>query len=288
MDKTRGYVVLAQNTTDVDYIELAYALAMSIKLTQSSVNKVCLITDQEVEFKHIEAFDDIVRINEDDTDPDSDWRINNKWMYYDLSPYDQSMILDVDMIFCSDVSHWWDACAGYDMVPTMNVRTYRDDKVISTFYRNAFRLNKLQNVYTGAYYFEKCDSSEQFFKLVKELFRNWKSVYQTVLPLHTPPNVSADVIYAIAWDIMGRVAPDIGLSFVHMKFAVQGWQNVNPNTDVDWTEVIMHYSSDDGRIVIGNWLQTGIFHYVQKDYIHQNDYMNRLEERYGVFLLQSK
>ena len=274
MDSSRGYLVIAQNTDDVDYVELAYALAMSIKLTQTVVTNICIITDTKLSDKYEAVFDDVVYLNEDDTAKDSEWRIENKWQYYKLSPYDKSMILDVDMIFCSDVSHWWDDCEGHDMVPTLNVNTYRNEQVSSTYYRETFRLNTLQNIYTGAYYFEKNERTEKFFELIKDLFKNWKDVYQVYLPHATPEFVSADVIYAIAWDLFySKKAPDLFLTFTHMKSMVQHWQRLHNTTTVQWTDYIMWYASDDGSIYIGNWLQSGILHYVQKDFIYQNNYL---------------
>jgi nucleotide sugar dehydrogenase len=45
---SKGFVILAQNTSDVDYVRQAYALALSIKNTQKTVSAVSLITNDVV------------------------------------------------------------------------------------------------------------------------------------------------------------------------------------------------------------------------------------------------
>ena len=43
MDK--GYIVIAQNNDTTDYLEQAYALALNLKLTQSTVNNLTVCVD---------------------------------------------------------------------------------------------------------------------------------------------------------------------------------------------------------------------------------------------------
>ena len=56
---SNGYIIIAQNT-DVDYLRMAYALALSIKATQHE-NSVCLCVDDKtndsLEQKHFDVFD---------------------------------------------------------------------------------------------------------------------------------------------------------------------------------------------------------------------------------------
>jgi len=50
---TKGYVVLAQNTDTIDYIRQAYALALSLKLSQQTVSNISIITDDIVPEEYI-------------------------------------------------------------------------------------------------------------------------------------------------------------------------------------------------------------------------------------------
>ena len=68
--------------------------------------------------------------------------------------HDETVILDTDMIFPTDVSYWWDIMAERDVWATTKVRTYRGEVVTSNFYRKYFVANDLPNVYTAFFYFK--------------------------------------------------------------------------------------------------------------------------------------
>ena len=53
-----NFTILAQNNND-DYVKQAYLCALSIKSTNSN-SKVCLITNEKVNEKYKQVFDDIV------------------------------------------------------------------------------------------------------------------------------------------------------------------------------------------------------------------------------------
>ena len=97
---TKGYVVLAQNSKDDDYARMAYALALSIQNSQTEVKNVTLVTDiKKLPKKYKVVFDKIVDIPWLDNAAKSKWKIENKWKYIHASPYDETVILDADMLF---------------------------------------------------------------------------------------------------------------------------------------------------------------------------------------------
>jgi len=51
MTTSKGYIVIAQNTGTVDYLQQAYALALNLKLTQSTVNNLTVCVDAETKKK---------------------------------------------------------------------------------------------------------------------------------------------------------------------------------------------------------------------------------------------
>ena len=54
---SRGYIVIAQNSGDTDYLRMAYALALSLKATQSTVSNltVCVDNKTKVPKKYLEV-----------------------------------------------------------------------------------------------------------------------------------------------------------------------------------------------------------------------------------------
>ena len=43
---SKGYIAIAQNNEEHDYLKLAYAMALSIKATQKE-NKICICVDEQ-------------------------------------------------------------------------------------------------------------------------------------------------------------------------------------------------------------------------------------------------
>lgn len=280
---SRGYLVLAQRTKKDDYLRLAYALALSIKNSQSKVNNVCLATDvplSKIPDKYKEVFDEIVPIPWTDHAAGSKWKIENKWKYYYMSPYDETIILDADMLFPEDISHWWDILSQKDIWITDKPRTFRGDVITSTKYRDAFVSNKLPNVYTAFMYFKKCELASELFKLVEIIFNNWEKFYYEFMDENRPKHLSGDVAYALAIQLLGIEHECFGNldslpTFVHMKSQLQGLGEgmITEN----WIENIPTYFGTDGRFKIGGFQQVYPFHYHIKDWL--TDEMIEILER---------
>jgi hypothetical protein len=257
---TKGYLVMAQGA---QYAQQAEALARSISLSQSGVSRLSVITDQEVDAS---LFDRVISLPID-LAPNAKWKIENRVQFYDLTPYDETVILDSDMLFLSDVSHWWSYLGNYQLFLTNKVKTYRGEWVSEDNpYRKAFTVNKMPNVYSAFTYFKKTELTAEFFALVKQIVLNWDTWIYRYTPDHIQKFPSIDLAMAMAvsiMDIENEVTSKQAFpTFTHMKSRIQGWKN---NTD-DWNTYIGIYSSD-GKIKLGPYEQTGILHYVKKDFI---------------------
>lgn len=283
---SRGYLILAQNSGDSDYVRMAYALALSIKNTQSTENKVALATDSDVPAKYRRAFDHIVDIPWHDSAVDSNWKIDNKWKYYYMTPFDETVILDADMIFTEDISYWWDIMTEKEMWITGNPRTFRGDIITSTKYRATFVANDLPNVYTAFMYFKKTKAVGEFFYLLNIIFDNWQRFFYDYLDETRPKALSGDVAYALAVKILDMenecFCKDTSIpSFVHMKAFVQ---NVDEKyLTEDWTECLPTYFSTTGKLKIGNYEQRLPFHYQIKTWLTP-EIVSILEERAKLWL----
>ena len=285
----RGYIVIAQNNSTVDYLQQAYALALNLKLTQSTVYNLTVCVDantkKKITSKHKEVFDNIVDIPWTDDAVDEDWKINNKWKYYYMSPYDETVILDTDMIFPFDVSYWWDIMSDQDVWATTNVRTYRGEIVTSNFYRKNFVANNLPNVYTAFFYFKKSELASELFAMIEIVFQHWQRFFYKYMPAGKPDWLSGDVAFALAMQLLGiehlctrnnlKHAP----TFVHMKSHIQ---NI-PDTRVSetWTETLPTYYKKYNDFKIGNFQQTYPFHYVEKDWM-TDSMIKQMEQDFGI------
>jgi len=276
---TKGYLILAQNSDSNDYVRMAYVLALSIKLSQDKVNSVCLVTDvvDSVPYHYREAFDHIIEIPWYDDALKSEWKIENRWKIYHVTPYDETILLDADMLFLTNIDNRWKYFTeNYDLFIASNVSTYRNEIVTENYYRKTFIDNNLPNTYSAFTYFKKSKLAEEFWTLVEIIVKNWKEFYDKFLLNSKPKHLSIDVVFALAikiLDIEESVTTKFDYPiFVHMKSRIQNWYTVTDN----WMDYGGVYLTKQGSLKISNYQQTGIFHYTEKDFL--NDYVEYVYE----------
>ena len=276
---TKGYLILAQNSDSNDYVKMAYVLALSIKISQKEVRSVSLVTDiiDAVPDHYKEVFDHIIEIPWYDDALTSEWKIENRWKIYHITPYDETVLLDADMLFLTNVDNWWRYLnQNFDLFITSNVMTYRNELVTGDYYRKVFVENNLPNTYSAFTYFKKSQLAEEFWTLVEIIAKNWQEFYNRFLIKSKPKHLSMDVVFALAikiLDIEDQITTTLGYpTFVHMKSRVQNWYTV---TD-DWMDYGGLYLNKNGSLKISNYQQTGIFHYTEKKFL--NDYVEYVYE----------
>jgi hypothetical protein len=280
---SRGYLVLAQNNSTVDYIRQAYALALSIKNTQTSIRNISICVENKtlVPEKYRKVFHNIIEIPWGDAAEGFEWKIHNKWKYYYMSPYDETVALDTDMLFTTDISHWWEFMAKFDILFTTQVLTYRGELSTGTAYRELFENNDLPNIYTGFFYFQKTKKSAEMFRMVDIIFHNYEFFTTKFLVSKNKPRLSGDVAYALAAKLLGNYSVETTAyrypTFVHMKSLMQ---NVSPKylTD-DWPTHFRSYVHENGNIQINNYIQKHPFHYHKDEWL-TDDIVGVLENNY--------
>ena len=60
-----------------------------------------LVTDKEVDEKIAFVFDKVIVMKHDQA-KNSEWKIENRWKAFNLSPYEQTLIIDTDIVICDD------------------------------------------------------------------------------------------------------------------------------------------------------------------------------------------
>ena len=100
---------------------------------------------------------------------------------------------------------------------------------------------------------------------------NWETFYeQQLIAASRPKHMSIDVRAAIVARILDcedTITNNITKfpSFTHMKPYCQGWNKVQTN----WQDQVGVYICKDGSLKIGNYLQTGVLHYTEKDFLEK-------------------
>lgn len=269
-----GYLIFVATHPDIDYLKLAYALALSIKNTQKpGYDKVALVINDRSAVSAVTSpwvFDKIIEW------PEQKFWDGRSWMD-EITPWEHTVCLDADMLFLRDYSHWIDYFVENTQVYVANrAFTFRGEVVTSDAYRRAFTKNELPNLYSMWTFFKK-DSGKEFFELAREIFINPQEFKNLYLSNHVPKVIGTDEAFALAaklLDIDSVIAYPLDFPrLVHLKPRVQNW----PWDAERVTDQAGFYLKVDGSLKIGNYQQTDIVHYVEKDII-TDELVSMLEE----------
>ena len=80
--------------------------------------------------EYLKAFDHVITIPWKDHAEKSQWKIDNKWKYFWMTPFDETVILDTDMIFTADISYWWDILVTKDVWFTTAPKTFKNELIV--------------------------------------------------------------------------------------------------------------------------------------------------------------
>lgn len=185
---SRGVVLYAVNNERINYIWLA-VLAAKFVYKNMPNTKVSLITDQmsfdtETRFKLNDIFDQVIISNSEqsaftntrvyrDTAYHSvaaKFKNENRVNAYELSPYDETLLIDVDYFICNNaLSHVW----GSD--EDIMINKHATDLFHEQIAGNEKRINPLgiPMYWATVIYFRKSHAAETMFKLADVIKQNW-------------------------------------------------------------------------------------------------------------------
>jgi hypothetical protein len=271
-----GYLIIVSTSDKVDYLELAYGLALSIKHTQKpGYDQVALVIDDIESVKELNSswvFDHVI-----EWDKESFWD-GRSWMDA-VTPFDNTVCLDADMLFLRDYSHWIDYFVGNtELYVTNKSYNYRGEIVNSDEYRRAFTKNNLPNLYSFYTFFKKdSELAKEFFTLGRYIIKHPTEFSNVFLSEYRPKIVGTDEAFALSarlLDIQDEISYELEFPrVVHMKPALQNW----PWPATAWSDHIGFYLNRKGQLKLGNYQQHDIVHYVEKDKINK-EMINILEE----------
>jgi hypothetical protein len=197
----------------------------------------------------------------------------------ELTPFDNTVCLDVDMLFTRDYSHWVEYFINNCELYVANKSyTYRGEIISDKSYRKTFIKNDLPNLYSFYTFFKKNSIlATQFFELGRQIIKNPTEFSNIFLSEYKPKVVGTDEAFALSakiLDIQDQIAYSLEFPcVVHMKPMVQNW----PWPADSWSDHVGFYLNKKGCLKIGNYQQHNIVHYVEKDKI-TDEAINILEE----------
>ena len=191
LEESKGCVLFAYNTNEVDYVSIADANA---KLITKNINlPVTLVTDLETIPKF--NYDKIIRI-ENNLDnfrtfgqTKQTWRNGGRSQAYDLSPYDLTLILDSDyLILDNSLTKLFDQNFDY----RLQYNSYSD---AGPLYNTMGTGYSLPFVWATCVLFRKAPETKLYFDLIKRIERNY-AYYKTLF--HARGTFRNDYVFAIA------------------------------------------------------------------------------------------
>lgn len=190
---SKGILVFARNNSQVDYVKQAYFLALRAR--EYLDLPVSIVTDAGDYLDNFpDVFDKVIPSpsnNEQNlkryhdgtlTQKQLEFKNDDRVYAYELSPYDETLMLDTDIVIgdskylhCFEQAH--------------NFLIYKDAYDLAGF-RDYSEFSHLHDAGVDFYwatcvFFRKSDSNEIFFNLLKHIQDNWYH-YRTIFQIRTP------------------------------------------------------------------------------------------------------
>lgn len=204
---SKGVLLFAQNNPDIDYVQMAIFAADRIKKFLNV--SITLATDNRDYIERtypekINVFEHIIDVNSSYVQKKQfyDGSITNKvlpWKNftradaYDISPYDETLIMDVDYILNSDnLNQVWNLESDLAIYKTgYDLAQWRDT---SSF--EYFNQYTIPFYWATVFYFKKTSLAKSFFKIVQHIRYNW--AYYRLLYAIGPSSYRNDYAFSIA------------------------------------------------------------------------------------------
>lgn len=262
----QGFLTIAQNNDTTDYLRMAYAQAMSIKLTMPGSKYAVLVdsaTLAKVTDQHRQVFDYVIELPVDDA-VNQQWKLANEWQVCGLTPFKETIKLESDILFTRSIDHWWTMFRLRNIVISLGCKDYQENSGTSRRYRRVFDDNSLPDVYTGLMYFRYSNEAYEFFEIVKACYRHW-DVVSAQLKNYRDDQPTTDLVFAVAANHMGIETCTLPsadwINFTHMKNAMNEWPESTP-----WPELVLT-ELDTPMIRVANRNQYSPWHYQNKDWL---------------------
>lgn len=200
---TQGLLYYAFNNAEINYVKLA---EISAKFATEKLNKpATLVTDKKPRRRKNSPWDQVIVV--DNTDPTKrtfkngreykkvlDWHNGNRYTAYDVSPYDETILLDADyMVLTDQLNMCWNSLSPI-MINSQSkfIDGETNEKRISW--------SGPDLLWATVVYFRKCEQTKTFFDLVsviKENYQYYRRIYNIATGMYRN-----DYAFAIANHIM--------------------------------------------------------------------------------------
>lgn len=268
-EKSKGVLLFAFNNNDNDYVKLT---KQTIKLLRHNLKlPVTIVTGLEevIDFE----VDRVIRVEPeagntrfDSTKTRVQWLNFGRYYAYDLSPYDETLLLDTDyLVFDQDLLKYFDLEWDY-LIPNRNIYLGKSEA------RETMGLYSLPFLWATIIFFRKTPRAKMLFDLVGRIQRNYnyyKHLYNT-----TVSNYRNDYAFAIADYVINGYTTDPETKLPRLM--------ISADQEIKKLEIKnnhLHIAYEDKGFVIGlqnlhvmgkKYLQSDAFEKFVEDYCEKN------------------
>lgn len=178
-ENCRGIIAFAANTSDVDYVSIAQK---TLKVAEKTLNLPTTLIELNANGLHNSRFDiDLNKFTE--------WKNFNRCLAYELSPYEETIVIDADyLILDKNLNKIFDCQWDYLL--------QRNSHAISVNWPKQMGQNSLPYVWATVFAFRKTTKSKLFFELVQRIQNNY-SYYRLLFNVQER-NYRNDYAFSIA------------------------------------------------------------------------------------------
>lgn len=176
---SKGVLLFASNNSTTRYTDLAEVCARRCKKHLGV--PVSVVSSTPSEIKHSEVFDKIISIPESSqtqlrtfkdgtAEVVSEWKNFSRGYSWDLTPYDETLVIDVDYFLYTDVLNY---C--FNQESELVVSKYSQDL---SFWRdqkefNTLGITQIDFYWATVFFFKKTEDTKVFFDYIKHIEQNW-------------------------------------------------------------------------------------------------------------------
>jgi hypothetical protein len=156
-EKSRGIIAFAYNTDTTDYVSIA---ERTLKLASKTLGlPYTLITDNAQDYDN-QRYDT-------DTGKFVQWRNAGRYQAYELSPYDETLVIDADFLIFND------SVARVFELEFWDWQVMRDATGLTQQYPRCMGPNSLPYVWATAFAFKKTPAARMYFDLIRRIQENY-------------------------------------------------------------------------------------------------------------------
>lgn len=265
-----GFVTIAQNTTQVDYLKLAYVQALQFKVTNPTLRYAIIVdqqTNKDLPNLKYNPFDHVIVLNEDYNHEGSQWKLANECQIFKLSPFKETFKVEADLLLPKTITHILPILRSKDVVISTGCKDFQGNISNVRTYRQFFDQNNLPDLYSGLMYFRYSQFASKFFEIARNSMHDWTNVKNFALKNCREEYPSTDVLFSVTALIMGIENCSIPtldcFNFIHLKPAINQWLN-----SYEWHDLVM-YEFNDAILRVNNLNLLDPTHYQSKNFINE-------------------